>query len=362
MLQASIRCLKSADSLLSESSFRAAAIAADDGLAALPASPPQSLRLALLNVHGVALHLLGDLVGAHETLSDGLDVALASARSGTADDDYIGLGGVMTDLAANHVRRGDVHNAASLLKRSKYMLARAYRPSDLANACLHVCTGLMHEASGAYDAALDSQQSAHTLLCTPSLAQATDSFRLAGWTQAARAGSIWAMLRLERTKAAEVLALADLDPGRMQALGIQEQAFSQSLASIATLERMQEPSERACDGCVPSAAHRVAATRLHAVADALSGILGEEHEEVMVARLNSRRAQHALVGRPDGGAAEYSTAEQLEPWTRHWQPALGAGIAAALSQPAQRKSPAQQQGGDGSGSGGSHWRWAHGFS
>ena len=70
---------------------------------------------------------------------------------------------------------------------SKYMLVRAYRPSDMAHACLLSCTALMHEASQADKQALDCQQAAHEMLCAPRLeADHWAAGQMASWTQVSR--------------------------------------------------------------------------------------------------------------------------------------------------------------------------------
>ena len=95
-------------------------MAASDGLAALPSSSPSpTLQLALLNAQGVALHLLGDVGAAHESLRLALDVALSTARRGSGDDDYTGIAGCLQRF------HEFLHTAFSIGKGAAFLGVRA---------------------------------------------------------------------------------------------------------------------------------------------------------------------------------------------------------------------------------------------
>lgn len=339
MLRRSAQCFGRASTALAASRAEAAAAAASDGLAALPPSPAPTLQLGLLNAQGVALHLLGDVQAAHESLGRALDVALTVARDGAGDDDYSGIAGCLIDLAANHLLAGDVGAADKALKRSQFMLTRAYRPSETVHACLLNVQGLLHEARDEPKAALDAHQRAHhTLLEQRGAADA----HIDGWVRAARAGSIWGLLRLDRSQAAETLATADLariaDDRDGVGWPVREREYTRSLAAMATLMRIDSPTNgsqgaRAAGEGVPAAASRTMSVhRLHGVADALTHALGADHPEVLRARRNARVADtFASAPTSDGGAGERRL--RLLQWQRHWQPALGCGFAARALPP-----------------------------
>ena len=84
---------------------------ADLGLKALPkagdvsSNGSLSLQRALLNTQGLALHLLADYDAAHEQLSAALSVQTVP------NDDYADLAGLLSDLSANHLARGEVDDA-----------------------------------------------------------------------------------------------------------------------------------------------------------------------------------------------------------------------------------------------------------
>jgi len=339
MLRRSAQCFGRASTALAASRAEAAAAAASDGLAALPPSPAPTLQLGLLNAQGVALHLLGDVQAAHESLGRALDVALTVARDGAGDDDYSGIAGCLIDLAANHLLAGDVGAADKALKRSQFMLTRAYRPSETVHACLLNVQGLLHEARDEPKAALDAHQRAHhTLLEQRGAADA----HIDGWVRAARAGSIWGLLRLDRSQAAETLATADLariaDDRDGVGWPVREREYTRSLAAMATLMRIDSPTNgsqgaRAAGEGVPAAASlTMSVHRLHGVADALTHALGADHPEVLRARRNARVADtFASAPTSDGGAGERRLS--LLQWQRHWQPALGCGFAARALPP-----------------------------
>ena len=322
------RCFARAEAALATSQLRVAAAAASDGLSALPASSaPPTLQLALLNAQGIALHHLGDADTAQQSLEHALDVALHVARMGAADDNYLGVGGCLIDLAANHLRRGDQVSAETALKRSGYMLSRAYRPSAAASGCLLVVQGLLHEARDEHQAAFDAQQKAHsTLLSSHQLAASgPHGPHIAGWLQAARAGSIWALLSLGKPRAAETLAAADLqridgaaDDGEWAP---REREYARSLAAIATLELVDEEGS----GVTASARRREAIRQLHGCTTALDALLGDDHEEVVRARGNVEVAARHAAERHAGQGAVAPRQE----YQRHWQPSLGCGLAAA---------------------------------
>ena len=326
-LAEAVRHLQQANTSLTLHHLHPAASAAVDGLAALPQSSPASLQLALLNTHGVALHLLGEVDGAHATLTQALDIALGIGRTGGADDDFVGLGGVLCDMAANHIRCGQADDAAAALKRSRYMLLRAYRRSESARACLLSCTGLLHEMTGDMEAALAAHEEAHAVLCSPRAADGLPPRRVASWTQSARAGVIGCSLRLHRTRAADVLASAGVCKTRLEALCPIERGFARSLASISTLQRRAAPRDATEDAEAEAAGEaaeaETALAALRAVADSLASLMGPEHDQAKVARGNVAAAEAVLA---DGTALTGG-------WERHWQPALGAGIAAALRPP-----------------------------
>ena len=342
MLRLSAQCFGRASTALAASRAEAAAAAASDGLAALPPSPAPTLQLGLLNAQGVALHLLGDVQAAHESLGRALDVALTVARDGAGDDDYSGIAGCLIDLAANHLLAGDEGAAEKALKRSQFMLTRAYRPSETVHACLLNVQGLLHEARDEPKAALDAHQRAHhTLLEQRGAADA----HIDGWVRAARAGSIWGLLRLDRSQAAETLATADLariaDDRDGVCWPVREREYTRSLAAMATLMRIDSPTNgsqgaRAAGEGVPAAASRTMSVhRLHGVADALTHALGADHPEALRARRNARVADtFASAPTSDGGAGERRPSLlSLLQWQRHWQPALGCGFAARALPP-----------------------------
>ena len=341
MLRLSAQCFGRASTALAASRAEAAAAAASDGLAALPPSPAPTLQLGLLNAQGVALHLLGDVQAAHESLGRALVVALTVARDGAGDDDYSGIAGCLIDLAANHLLAGDEGAAEKALKRSQFMLTRAYRPSETVHACLLNVQGLLHEARDEPKAALDAHQRAHhTLLEQRGAADA----HIDGWVRAARAGSIWGLLRLERSQAAETLATADLAriADDRDGLGwpVREREYTRSLAAMATLMRIdsltngQNGAREAGEGVPAAASRTMSVHRLHGVADALHA-LGVSHPEVLRARRNARVADtYASAPTSDGAAGERSPSLLgLLQWQRHWQPALGSGFAARALPP-----------------------------
>ena len=342
MLRLSAQCFGRASTALAASRAEAAAAAASDGLAALPPSPAPTLQLGLLNAQGVALHLLGDVQAAHESLGRALVVALTVARDGAGDDDYSGIAGCLIDLAANHLLAGDEGAAEKALKRSQFMLTRAYRPSETVHACLLNVQGLLHEARDEPKAALDAHQRAHhTLLEQRGAADA----HIDGWVRAARAGSIWGLLRLERSQAAETLATADLAriADDRDGLGwpVREREYTRSLAAMATLMRIdsmtngQNGAREAGEGVPAAASRTMSVHRLHGVADALTHALGVSHPEVLRARRNARVADtYASAPTSDGAAGERSPILLgLLQWQRHWQPALGSGFAARALPP-----------------------------
>ena len=49
--------------------------------------------------------MLGEVEAAHDQLEAALSVSLAAAKAGNTSDDYTDLGGVLGDLAANHIKR-----------------------------------------------------------------------------------------------------------------------------------------------------------------------------------------------------------------------------------------------------------------
>ena len=166
-----------------------------------------------------------------------------------------------------------------------------------------------------------------------------------GWVRAARAGSIWGLLRLERSQAAETLATADLAriADDRDGLGwpVREREYTRSLAAMATLMRIdsltngQNGAREAGEGVPAAASRTMSVHRLHGVADALTHALGVSHPEVLRARRNARVADtYASAPTSDGAAGERSPSLLgLMQWQRHWQPALGSGFAARALPP-----------------------------
>ena len=325
MLRHSARCFARAEAALAAAQHRAAVTAAADGLSALPTTTP-TLHLALLNAHGIALHHLGDLDGAHQSLTHALDVAQHIARRGASDDNYLGIGGCLIDLAANHLRRGEVDAADRALKRGKYMLARAYRPTQAATACLMVLRGMVHEARDEHKAALDAQQSACELLLKHGHSGMAESAapHAVSWLQAARSGSIWGLIALGKPRAAETLATADLQRIDADNSSMREQReFARSIAAIAALERLQHSTESS------ATATRTAQGRcveiLHEVAHALAILCGEQaHPEVVRAQANAEMAALHAAQSDSMGQGPMGTLDLQ--WQRHWQPSLGCGL------------------------------------
>uniref|UniRef100_A0A7S2JEA5 Uncharacterized protein n=1 Tax=Haptolina brevifila TaxID=156173 RepID=A0A7S2JEA5_9EUKA len=119
-----------------------------------------------------------------------------------------------------------------------------------------------------------------------------------------------------------------------------EQAFARSLASITTLERVRGQSAGQAAGSTKADA-AVAVARLHAVADSLEEELGKEHEEAKTARLNAVTAsrEHKRSAHNVDGVQGCALGPQ---WKRHWQPAVGAGIAAAMREPVPSRASTTQ--------------------
>ncbi len=351
MLRRSALCFGRATTALAASRVEAAAAAASDGLAALPSSSPSpTLQLALLNAQGVAFHLLGDVGAAHDSLGLALDVALSTARGGAGDDDYTGIAGCLIDLAANHLLAGEVDSADKALKRSRFMLTRAYRPSEAAHACLLNVQGLLHEARDEPEAALDAHQRAHHLLVGQRRASGA---HVEGWICASRAGSIWAMLRLGQPQGAEALAAADLERIGHARDGdewpLREREYARSLAAMATLANLARRADAlagasgtgggagaGAGAAAATAACMMSVRRLHGVADALANALGAAHSEAVRARHNAGIADRYARAPTSAGHAGDEGSEWRSPplqWQRHWQPALGCGFAARAVPP-----------------------------
>ena len=322
--------LSAAQNHLRACEFSLAAEVAAEALGVLPPGAPAAARRTLLNIHGVALHLLDDGANAHESLAGALQVALRAASSGDGGhDSYADVGGTLGDLAANHIRNGELDAADAALKRGTYMLKRAYRPSPTASACLLNVRGCLHEARGELASALNAHQEAHSLLLS---VPGEPPPPHAGWLQACRHGSAWAMIQLGDAAAAEMLCASDARADRLAPLDARERALAQSRYAIASLQRLYD-DERVARGdgdgggrdapsrAAPTAeARRAEAMReLHIAAEALHTCLGDAHAEVHAAWHNLAVARAAI----DATAAD---AEDTPSWQRHWQPALGAGL------------------------------------
>jgi len=331
MLRKSARCIAKAQAAIAASRHPEAVAAASEGLSALPASPPATLHLALLNAHGLAMHFLGELDAANDSLTH----AVTISNGGIADDEYIGIGGCLIDLAANHMRRGDTDAANVALKRSRYMLDRAYRPSNAARACHFNVRGLLHESCHEYEEAFEAQQQAHKLFMSAEL----DSCSLPiSWKQASRSGSVAALLRLDRSKAAQTLITADME--RMGGYGLvgttedrcaaHEMEYVRSLAAIASLLHLHDCSHLGAEPADEvSSARTRAALQLREVAYSLGSIPGISCAEVSCAQQNADAAFRYTAARDDPDRCK-NNLPSLQ-WQRHWQPALGCGITILLS-------------------------------
>lgn len=310
--------------------FGEAASCADDGLKLLLHEHRHratlGLRVTFHNLRGIALHLMGETAQAHAALSTAIDEATHAAVAGQGGDDaYMDVGGALNDLAANYIVSGDLEAADAALKRATYMLKRAYRPSAVARACVLNMRGCLLERHGDYAAALESHEEAHALLCAAHVADGQHA-QHAGWVQAARHGSVWAMLRLGHAPAAATLSAADLSEERMEPLDLRERAFARGRHAVAVLQQQQHDGSSA----VPTESHDdqaraadQALRELQGVAESLAVCLGPAHPETQRAESNLLLA-HAATRR------NTSASPEPLPWQQPWQPALGVGLRSAL--------------------------------
>ena len=329
------QALSRAKTCLHQSRYAAAASAALEGLShTCHSSHAATVRLQLLNARANAQQMGGLIVEAHDTLEEALDLALTTARSGAADDDYIGIGGCLIDLAANHIKRGSTDTADAALRRAQYMLKRAYRPSSSAHACLLNVRGLLHEARGEHQSAFDAHQESHSALVGCS----ADQPHSLVWVQAARSGSVWALLQMGKVDAAQMLAAADvarLHDDRAAAWPPRERHIACSLSALTDLQRAF------CGRPPEKAGVREAALELRRVAADMAELVdSDDHEDVTLARRNAEVASRLDKGLDQ--SVEQSAAEDQDGLIlreilreRHWQPALGVGLAAPFTAPDQ---------------------------
>tara|TARA_B100000524_G_scaffold303443_2_gene178380 strand:- start:918 stop:1859 length:942 start_codon:yes stop_codon:yes gene_type:complete len=272
---------------------------------------PRLLRRAH-SLLGIGEHLSGRYASAQHELSEALDLAEAAARRGEAHDAYVDIVGSLVDLAANSIQLGDgsptaCDDAAVLLRRGGFMIQRAYRPSQAAQASLLQVSGLLYAARGDHAGAFDKHQAALQKLCLPGIATtARPGWRC--WSHAAIAGSVSATIAQGQPEAASLLAAG----GVSEASDPWSAAIASSNAAIAQLEVVRHAKAGGGSGERELADTETAGASLHRAAAELGEILGEDHPSTRDARENA-----ATLLLP------------CERWTFRalWQPAMGAGLA-----------------------------------
>jgi hypothetical protein len=309
--------LRDCDVALLEHDWHKAVSTSEAGLQTVSA-PPAAQRV-LFNSSGIALHFLGDHAAAKLQLDRALSIALDAAMQGAASDDYTDLGGVLSDIAANHICRGELDDARTALKRGQYMVKRAYRPSHSANACLTCVQALLHEADGDPLAASAAHQEAHRLLLLlrspPPTASspignsvgAAHADRWQGdWLHACRSGSTRSLLNAGAAPAAATLANADLVEDRLATLEGPTRGRMRALATVVALE-----CERQRGDAASFALQRDATlTTLRAAAAEFAEALGETHPDTLVAQANVAVAEAATRAStpPSGGLQQEAVA------------------------------------------------------
>lgn len=265
-----------------------------------------SMRRNSSNLLGIAYHQAAQWDAAHAELNAALHVAEESAARGEAHDAYVDLGGVLIDLAANHIRRGQCDTASLLLKRVGFMLRRAYRPSDPAQASLLNVSGLLAAALGKHEEAFERQQAAFALLCKPSASNVP-----VAWSHAVKAASVSALLAQGNVRAGAKLATMALASVHADEPDIRTACIARSNAAVAAVEVLRAEANQ---GTGDRSAVRAAASQLSQVAEDLACTLGVKHPEVQLARANA----FAI----NGG--------ELPPigwrFAQHWQPLMGAAL------------------------------------
>lgn len=293
------------------------------------AMPPQHhLRRNAHNALALCEQWTGERDEAHRQLRLALEASSAAACHGQGHDAHIDVAGVLCDLATNALLlhpddEQGADEAERFLKRAKYALSRAYRPSRLGLACVHSGLGALLQRRGSLDEALamhmraasfTSQEASHAPFAVRMQLGAARAM-LADGGLAAQA----------RAAAAEALALQR---------DAEERAGASDLVAAhceltATLADAQAPAVAAPEEVV---------ARLRACASQFGATLGVDHDHARCVRALTARledadadAWHGVLAEvrepplaPEGLALLDLDASQLT-----WTPQPPAGAAAA---------------------------------